>query len=83
MPTDLRADMAPGAEIHSLDVVRKRRYNIDLANANWHWQQTVASFALKGIETTDDDTERAGRMIAGDATIGQINEELRTLHTRA
>ena len=29
------------------------------------WCQTRASFALSGIELTDDDAERAGRLLAG------------------
>lgn len=70
------------AEILSLDQARKRRYYIELARANFDWQQTVASCAIEGMEPTDDDAERAGRMIAGDATADQIVQELREQYTR-
>ena len=65
------------SDIVSLDAARQRRYYIELANADAAWIQTKASFALEGIEATDDDAERAGRMIAGHATCDQIQQELR------
>ena len=74
---------APSAEIISLDAARKRRYYIELANANEHWIQTCASFAIEGIYPTDDDAEHAGRMISGDATCDQLVQELREQYYQA
>lgn len=48
----------------SLDVARDRRKYINIANASEDWIQTKASFALEGIELTDDHAARAGRLIA-------------------
>lgn len=70
------------AQIHSLEEARKRRHYIELANASDAWIQTKASFAIEGIEATEDDAVRAGRMIAGDATAEQIVQELREKYTR-
>lgn len=61
----------------SLDTARERRRFIDLANANENWRQTVASFALSDITPTDDDAERAGRLIAGAITLEQVYTEIR------
>jgi hypothetical protein len=46
------------------------------------WSRTKVSFALEGIEATDDDAERAGHMIAGHATCNQIQHELRDAYAR-
>lgn len=54
----------PAATVHSLDVARERRFYITVAQENEAWLETKASFSLSGIELTDDDAERAGRMIA-------------------
>jgi hypothetical protein len=67
-------------KVMSLDEARERRHYIDLANADWDWQQTKASFALEGIELDDRDAERTGRFIAGVITLEQgIDEILREL----
>jgi len=70
------------SDIVSLDAARQRRYYIELANANASWNQTKASFALEGIEASDDDAASAGRMIAGHATCDQIQQELHDQYAR-
>jgi hypothetical protein len=62
--------------ILSWETARVRRQYIALAQANEDWQQVAASFALEGIVLTDDDAERAGRVLAGDLSL----EEVRTAH---
>jgi hypothetical protein len=64
------------AKVVSLDAVRQRRALIALAHADAHWRQVRASFALSGIELTDDDAERAGRVIAGVITYEEAREEI-------
>ena len=81
MTTTMPPAPKPSADIVSLDAARQRRYYIELANANAGWIRTKASFALEGIEATDDDAERAGRMIAGHATCDQVQQELRDEYT--
>jgi hypothetical protein len=58
-------DAACGGNVVSLDAARRRRDFIALAYASESWLQTKASFALSGIKLTDDDAERAGRLLAG------------------
>lgn len=67
----------PVGNVVSLDVVRQRRAFIALAHADWDWCQVRASFALSGIELTDDDAERAGRLLAGVISLEQVYEEIR------
>jgi hypothetical protein len=69
---------ASTAAIVSFDVARQRRHYIDLANAHEAWLEIKASWALEGIEVTDDNAMQAGRIIAGDATFTQIISEVRT-----
>ncbi|KRB85145.1 hypothetical protein [Noviherbaspirillum sp. Root189] len=57
------------ANVFALDAARERRKYIAIAEANEHWIQTKACFALSGIELTDDHAERAGRLIADDLTL--------------
>jgi hypothetical protein len=64
-------------DVASLDAARLRRAFIDLAHASENWRQTRASFALEGIKLTDDDAERAGRMLAGAITLNQGVAEIR------
>lgn len=73
---------ASTADIVSLDATRQRRHYIDLANAHEAWREIKASWALEGIEVTDDNTLQAGRMIAGDITFEQVVKELRIKHGR-
>jgi len=54
----------PTENVFSLDAARERRKYINIANASEDWIQTKASFALEGIELTDDHAARAGRLIA-------------------
>ncbi len=61
----------------SLDAVRQRRAFIALAHADWDWCQVRASFALSGIELTDDDAERAGRLLAGAISFEEGLAEIR------
>ena len=68
------------ATVISLAAVRDGRRFIALALADEDYLQTRASFALSGIDLTDVDAERAGRVIAGVLTVDQIRDEiLRTL----
>ena len=66
----------PDGKVVSLDAARQRRAFIALAHADAHWCQVRASFALSGIELTDDDAERAAKMIAGVLTLDQVREEI-------
>lgn len=70
------------ADVVSLDAARQRRHYIDLANADLTWQQVKASFALEGIELTDDNAEQPGRMIAGDVNYKQLVNELNAKYAR-
>ena len=72
-------DIQPSAtaDVVSLDAARQRRHYIDLANAQPAWLEIKASWALEGIELTDDNAMDAGRMIAGDITYEQLVSELR------
>ena len=66
----------PDGKVVSLDAARHRRAFIALAHADAHWCQVRASFALSGIELTDDEAERAGRVIAGVITYEEAREEI-------
>jgi hypothetical protein len=72
--------MANTATVASLDAARQRRHYIELAHATPAWQELAASWALEGIVMTDDDAERAGRMIAGHASYEQAVQEIRASH---
>jgi hypothetical protein len=61
----------------SLDAVRQRRSFIALAHADEHWCQVRSSFALSGIELTDDDAARVGRLLAGAVTYEEALVEMR------
>ena len=70
-------DVTGSANVVSLDAVRQRCAFIALAHADAHWCQVRASFALSGIELTDDDAERAGRLLAGVVTYEEMLAEMR------
>ena len=72
--------MTNTATVASFDAARQRRHYIDLARAHPAWQEIAASWALEGITMTDDDAERAGRMIAGHASYEQVVQEIRARH---
>jgi hypothetical protein len=72
--------MANTATVASLDAARQRRHYIELAHATPAWLELAASWALEGIVMTDDDAERAGRMIAGHASYEQVVQEIRASH---
>ena len=72
--------MSRAGEVVSLDTARRRRHYIAIAHASESWADTVASFALSGIELTDDDAERAGRVIAGESTLEQVQAEILQRH---
>jgi hypothetical protein len=74
--------MANTATVASLDAARQRRHYIELARALLAWQEIAASWALEGIVMTDDDAERAGRMIADHATYDRVVQEIRARHQR-
>lgn len=48
----------------SLDVARERLKYIATAEASEDWIQVKASFALSGVELTDQLAEKVGRLIA-------------------
>ena len=54
-----------------------------LAHADEHWCQVRASFALSGIALTDDEAERAGRVIAGVITFEEAREEISAQYRRS
>ena len=60
----------------SLDAERDRRKYIAIAYADENWQQTKASFALSDIALTDEDAERAGRIIAGVMTMDEASADI-------
>jgi hypothetical protein len=51
---------------------------IALAYASESWLRTKASFALSGIEMTDEDAERAGRLLAGAISFEEGLAEMRS-----
>lgn len=65
------------AKITTLKSLRERRFYMALAQADEHWQQTTASFRLEGLHATENDAERAGRVIAGVWTLKQAIEDVR------
>jgi hypothetical protein len=70
-------DASCGGNVVSLDAARKRRDFIALAYASESWLQTKASFALSRIALTDEDAERAGRLLAGVVTYEDMLAEMR------
>lgn len=60
---------------------RQWRKFIAIAHANEDWRQVAASFALEGIVLTDDDAERAGRMLAGEASEEELLAEVPAAHS--
>ena len=67
----------PAGNVVALDAVRERHAFIALAHADWDWCQVRASFALSGIALTDDDAERAGRLLAGVVNLEDVYAEIR------
>ena len=65
------------ANIITLKTLRERRFYLALAHTDEHWQQTTASFRLEGLHATENDAERAGRVIAGVWTLKQAIEDVR------
>jgi hypothetical protein len=65
------------ANIITLENLRERRFYVDLAQADAHWQETTASFRLEGLQATKEDAERVGRVIAGVWTLEQAIEDVR------
>lgn len=55
---------------------RQWRKFIAIAHANEDWRQVAASFALEGIRLTDDDAARAGRLLAGEASVDDVLAEV-------
>lgn len=48
-----------------------------IAERDEDWKAVKASFALEGIETTAENADRAGRLIAGEISLEQGLEEVR------
>lgn len=63
--------IAPTANIITIKTLRERRFNLALAHADEHWQQTTANFRLEGLHATENEAERTGRVIAGVSTLEQ------------
>jgi hypothetical protein len=61
-------------------IAKDERYYIDLAEGHEDWQQIKASYALEGIELTDENAALAGRMIAGEITLAEAMAELNKTH---
>ena len=72
------SDQGRNGKVVSLDAVRQRRVFIALAQADEAWQHTKASFALSGIALTDDDAERAARLLADVVTYDEMVAEMRS-----
>ena len=68
------------ANIVMLKTLRERRFYLELARADAHWQETTASFKLEGFHATKEDAERAGRVIAGVWTLEQAIEYVRRIY---
>lgn len=64
----------------SLDAARQRRRHIALAQSDDDFRAVAASFALSGIDITNTDAERAGRVLAGLISYDQAVEEIRQQH---
>ncbi|PRC90594.1 hypothetical protein [Solimicrobium silvestre] len=60
----------------SLDAARQRRFHIQLAKSSEDWQDICASFALSGVILDDGDAERAGRVMAGQATTHSVLQDI-------
>ena len=73
-------EIAHTADIITLKTLRERRFYLGLAQADEHWQQTTASFRLEGLHATENDAERAGRVIDGVWTLEQAIEDVRRVH---
>ena len=58
-------EISRSGNVVSLDAARQRRRHIALAQGDEGFRAVVASFALSGIDITNTDTERAGRVLAG------------------
>lgn len=65
------------ADIITLKTLRERRFCVELAQADAHWQGTTASFKLEGLQATKEDAERVGCVIAGVWTLEQAIEDVR------
>lgn len=65
------------ADIITLKTLRERRFYVELAQTDAHWQETTASFRLEGLHATKEDAERVGRVIAGVWTLKQAIEDVR------
>jgi len=63
--TKTMGNAGSSGNVVSLDATRKRRDYIALAYASESLLQIRASVALSGTELTDEDAERAGRLLAG------------------
>ena len=71
-----KSEISQTAKLISLDPARERCKYVAIAYADEKWLQTKASFALSDIELTDDDAERAGRLIAGVMTIHEASADI-------
>lgn len=68
------------ADSITLKTLSERRFYLELAQADAHWQETTASFRLEGLHATKEDADRAGRVIAGVWTLEQAIEDVRLVY---
>jgi hypothetical protein len=73
-------EISRSGNVVSLDVARQRRRHIALAQSDEDFRAVAASFALSGIDITNTDAERAGRVLAGLISYDQAVEEIRQQH---
>lgn len=68
------------ADIITLKTLRERRFYLELAQTDVHWQETTTSFKLEDLHAIKEDAERAGRVIAGVWTLEQAIEDVRRVY---
>jgi hypothetical protein len=54
----------------------------DLAEQDPDYRQVKASFALEGIDLTNEDAERAGRFLSGEISLEQGLDEIRRKYAK-
>lgn len=70
-------EMPHTADIITLKTLQERRFYVELAQTDVHWQETTASFKLEDLHATKEDAERVGHVIAGVWTLEQAIEDVR------
>jgi len=73
-------EISRSGNVVSLDAARQRLQYIALAQSDEDFRGVAASFALSGIDITNTDAERTGRVLAGLISYEQVIEEIRQQH---